>query len=121
MREFRGKCRELGTSAPGFVAGKGRQWPWGSVTLGAWVHGRNLKEHGMVATHAPDVSLRFSSCWCHSVQLPEGKSNVTIRTEWKENSGTGRKGEVGKPIYEYSAGNYGVQGGKKEVGMMGSE
>lgn len=51
-----------------------------------------------------NVSLRFSSC---SVQLPESKSNVII--EWKENNGTGREGEVGKPVYECSAGNYRVQ------------
>lgn len=80
MREFRGKRRELDTSAPGFAAGKGRQWPWGFLTLGAWVYGRSLEEHRIVATDARDVSLRFSSCWCDSVQLPEGKSNVIIRT-----------------------------------------
>lgn len=35
MREFRGKCREPGTSALGFAAGKGRRQPSGSLTLGA--------------------------------------------------------------------------------------
>lgn len=58
------------------------------------------------------LSLRFSPCWCHSGQLPEGKSNVI--TEWKENNGTGREGEVGKPICGCSAGNYKGKKEKKE-------
>ena len=61
------------------------------------------------------LSLRFSPYWCHSVQLPEGKSNVI--TEWKENNGTGREGEVGKPVYECSAGNYRVQGEERKKGQ----
>lgn len=63
---------------------------WGSLALGAWVCGSSSEEHRRIATDASQVSLRFSFCWCHSAQLPEGKSSVII--EWKENNGQRRGG-----------------------------
>lgn len=53
VRECRGRDRELCTPAPGSAAGKGRQQPWGSLALGAWVRGSSLEEHRRVATDAP--------------------------------------------------------------------
>lgn len=89
----------------------GAAWALQPWERGACLQFRRAQERRIGASN---VSLRFSSCWCHSAQLPEGKSNVMI--EWKENNGTGRDGEVGKPIYECSAGNYRVQGEKKNNG-----
>lgn len=99
------------SSATTPAAGKGGS-SLGSPALGAWVRGCSFGGHRRVAIVVSDASLRFSSCWCHSAQLAIGKSNVII--EWKENNGTGREGEEGKPIYGRSAGNYRVQGERRK-------